>query len=443
MSKVEQILELVREHAQEQNNVKWNSEEDWVSYAGHVFDEDEYCAAVEAVLSGWLIFGKKAREFETTFPAHLGCRYGTLTNSGSSANLLAVAALRSANGYNLPEGAKIITPIVCFPTTLNPILQHGLQPVFVDVTLPDLNLDLDQVEKALEEDPEIAGIMFAHVLGNPPDMDRLMALVDKYNLIFVEDSCDALGSYYKDQKLGSFGHISTCSFFPAHHMTMGEGGFVATDSPKIRKVIASLRDWGRACYCNTAKPGCVVSSTACGNRFKNWFSEAPDIIYDHRYVFDEVGYNLKPLEMQGAIGLQQLKKLPDFESARRKNFNLLTQIFEPYEEYFHVPMATENSDPCWFSYLLTVKESAPFTKQQMVDHLESNRIQTRSYFGGNILYHPGYESIRNEYGNLREQFPVAHLVTSNSFFVGTFIGITEEKMQYIKSVVDEFFEANI
>ena len=440
MTKVEQILELVREHVQERNNTEWVPGQDWVSYSGHVFDEDEYCAAVEAVLTGWLVFGKKAREFETTFPACLGKKHGSLTNSGSSANLLAAAALRSKNGFNLPEGAKIITPIVCFPTTLNPLIQNGFIPVFVDVTLPDLNLNLDQVEEALNNDPDIAGIMFAHVLGNPPDMDRLMRLVDKHSLIFIEDSCDALGSYYDGKKLGSFGHISTCSFFPAHHMTMGEGGFVATDNGNIRKVMASLRDWGRACYCNTAKPGCVVNGTACGNRFRNWLPDADDIVYDHRYVFDEIGYNLKPLEIQGAIGLQQLRKLPDFESARRKNFNLLSEIFAPYEQYFHLPVPTPKADPCWFSYLLTVREDSPFTKQDIVNHLENNRIQTRSYFGGNILYHPGYEHLRGDYGNLREQFPVAHMVTANSFFVGTFIGITEEKMAYIKGVVDKFFE---
>ena len=440
MNELQDILKLVKQYAKKKNDITWDSAKDWVSYSGHVFDEDEYCAAVEAVLTGWLVFGKKAREFETTFPACLGKKHGSLTNSGSSANLLAVAALRSKNGFNLPEGAKIITPIVCFPTTLNPLIQNGFIPVFVDVTLPDLNLNLDQVEEALNNDPDIAGIMFAHVLGNPPDMDRLMRLVDKHSLIFIEDSCDALGSYYDGKKLGSFGHISTCSFFPAHHMTMGEGGFVATDNGNIRKVIASLRDWGRACYCNTAKPGCVVNGTACGNRFRNWLPDADDIVYDHRYVFDEIGYNLKPLEIQGAIGLQQLRKLPDFESARRKNFNLLSEIFAPYEQYFHLPVPTPKADPCWFSYLLTVREDSPFTKQDIVNHLENNRIQTRSYFGGNILYHPGYEHLRGDYGNLREQFPVAHMVTANSFFVGTFIGITEEKMAYIKGVVDKFFE---
>jgi len=443
MNELQDILKLVKQYAKKKNDITWDSAKDWVSYSGHVFDEDEYCAAVEAVLTGWLVFGKKAREFETTFPAYLGKKHGSLTNSGSSANLLAVAALRSKNGFNLPEGAKIITPIVCFPTTLNPLIQNGFTPVFVDVTLPDLNLNLDQVEEALNNDPDIAGIMFAHVLGNPPDMDRLMRLVDKHNLIFIEDSCDALGSYYDGKKLGSFGHISTCSFFPAHHMTMGEGGFVATDNGNIRKVIASLRDWGRACYCNTAKPGCVVNGTACGNRFRNWLPDADDIVYDHRYVFDEIGYNLKPLEMQGAIGLQQLKKLPDFEAARRKNFALLGEIFQPYEQYLHLPVATDKSDPCWFSYLLTVKEDAPFQKQHLVNYLERNRIQTRSYFAGNILYHPGYSEVRSQYEDLKSTFPVAHLVTANSFFLGTFIGITEEKIQYIKTVVDGFFKENI
>ena len=442
MDKKQQILDLVREYTKEQNNVEWNPNKDWVSYSGHVFDEEEYCAAVEAILTSWLIFGKRSREFETTFPSYLGKRHGSLTNSGSSANLLAAAALRSKNGFNLPEGSKIITPIVCFPTTLNPLIQNGFVPVFVDVELPSLNLNLDQVEDTLKNDSDIAGIMFAHVLGNPPDMTRLMELVDKYNLIFIEDSCDALGSYYDGQKLGSFGHISTCSFFPAHHMTMGEGGFVATDNGNIRKVVTSLRDWGRACYCNTAKPGCVVEGTACGNRFRNWLPEAGKVDYDHRYVFDEIGYNLKPLELQAAIGLEQLKKLTNLEAARRKNFRLLNEIFQSYEQYLHLPAATKKSDPCWFGYLLTVRESAPFQKQQLVNYLENNRIQTRSYFAGNILYHPGYSEMAKQYEDLQSEFPIAHLVTTSSFFLGTFIGITEEKIQYIKNVVDKFFKEN-
>jgi CDP-6-deoxy-D-xylo-4-hexulose-3-dehydrase len=271
-------------------------------------------------------------------------------------------------------------------------------------------------------------------------MDRLMALVDIYNLVFLEDSCDALGSFYDGKKLGSYGHISTCSFFPAHHMTMGEGGFIATNDNKIRQVIASIRDWGRACYCNTMKPGNVTEATACGNRFKNWLPGLKEAVYDHRYVFDEIGYNLKPLDLQAAMGLQQLDKLPEMDEARRENYKKLSDIFKPYEKYLHLPVATDKSDPCWFAYLMTVKEDAPFSKQDIVDHLENAKIQTRSYFAGNILTHPGYYHMAGEYGDLDEAFPVAQLVTTNSFFLGTFIGLTDKKMKYIKECVDSFFQ---
>jgi CDP-4-dehydro-6-deoxyglucose reductase, E1 len=438
--KLEQILELVSEYIQEKDNT-WTAGKDWISYSGPHYDEKEYLAAINVLLDGWLVFGENAREYEKQFPAQLGMYYGSLTNSGSSANLLAVTALKSKRSFNLKPGAKFITPVVCFPTTLNPIIQNGFEPVFVDVTLPDLNLDLDQVERILEADPDIKGIIFAHVLGNPPDMRRLMSLVKKYDLIFIEDACDALGSYYDGKKLGSFGHLSTCSFYPAHHMTMGEGGFVATNSKKLAKVVSSLRDWGRACYCNELKPGDVTSGTACGNRFKNWLTGMPEAVYDHRYVYDEIGYNLKPLDLQAAMGLQQLKKLPDLDAARRKNFAILQEIFKPYEKYLHLPQATELSDPCWFAYLLTVKEDAPFDRADIVDYLENEKIQTRSYFAGNILAHPGYRHLAEPYGDLNSMFPVAGLVTTNSFFLGTFIGLTEEKLAYIKKVVDSFFGA--
>lgn len=438
--KLEQILKLVSEFIQEKDNT-WTAGKDWISYSGPHYDEKEYLAAINVLLDGWLVFGENAREYEKQFPAQLGMYYGSLTNSGSSANLLAVTALKSKRSFNLKPGAKFITPVVCFPTTLNPIIQNGFQPVFVDVTLPDLNLDLDQVERILEADPDIKGIIFAHVLGNPPDMRRLMSLVKKYDLIFIEDACDALGSYYDGKKLGSFGHLSTCSFYPAHHMTMGEGGFVATNSKKLAKVVSSLRDWGRACYCNELKPGDVTSGTACGNRFKNWLTGMPEAVYDHRYVFDEIGYNLKPLDLQAAMGLQQLQKLPDLDAARRKNFAIMQEIFKPYEQYLHLPQATEHADPCWFAYLLTVKEDAPFQREDIVDYLENEKIQTRAYFAGNILAHPGYRHLAEPYGDLNSMFPVAGLVTTNTFFLGTYIGLTEEKLAYIKKVVDSFFGA--
>jgi len=342
--------------------------------------------------------------------------------------------------FYMPPGSKFITPVVCFPTTINPLIQAGYEPGFVDVDLPSMNLNLDEVKAELKKDPNIRAITFAHVLGNPPDMDRLMSLVEEYDLNFLEDSCDALGSFYDGKRLGSFGLISTCSFFPAHHMTMGEGGFVATSSGKFRQILASFRDWGRACYCNTSMPGNVTSGTACGNRFGDWLPGAPGANYDHRYVFDEIGYNLKPLDLQAAIGLQQLKKLHDFHEARKVNFDKMTEIFKPYEKYFHLPVATDKADPSWFGYLLTVKEGTGFTRMEFINHLEGNKIQTRSYFSGNILYHPGYQHIAEKYEDLQGQFPNAHKATFNSFFLGTFIGIDDQKLAYIKENVDKFFE---
>ena len=440
--KLEQILDLVSEYINEKHeNETWTAGQDWVSYSGPIFDDSEYIAAVRQMLDGWMIFGKNAREFENQFPAKLGKLYGSLTNSGSSANLLMVATTKSRRfKKRLKDGDKIITPVVCFPTTINPIIQNNLVPVFVDVELPSVNLDLDKVEELLEKDPDIKGIMFAHVLGNPPDMDRLMALVEKYNLVFLEDACDALGSYYDGKKLGSYGDMSTCSFFPAHHMTTGEGGFIATNSQRTRTILASMRDWGRACYCNTRKPGNVTSGTACGNRFKNWLPGLKDAVYDHRYVFDEIGYNLKPLDLQAAMGLQQLKKLPMLDEGRRKNWAKLKAIFEPYSQYFYMPEATAKADPCWFAFLLTIREDAPFSRNDIVNHLEGAKIQTRSYFSGNILAHPGYIHMADDYGNMDETFANAQLVTTNSFFLGTYVGLTDEKIDYIKKIVDSFFE---
>jgi len=433
------ILGMVEKFINEKQEAEtWTPGEDWLSYSGPHFDDAEYVAAIDSLLDGWLIFGGRARQFELEFPEHLGARFGSLTNSGSSANLLAVAAAKSH--FKLKNGDKFITPVVCFPTTINPLIQNGFELVFVDVTLPDLNLDLDQVEALLEEDPEIKGIMFAHVLGNPPDMERLMNIVKRHDLVFIEDACDALGSFYDGKKLGSYGHLSTCSFFPAHHMTMGEGGFVATNNGPLRKSVASFRDWGRGCYCNTGKPGNVIGGTACGNRFQAWFPDLPDFTYDHRYVFENIGYNLKPLELQAAMGLEQLKKLPALDSARRLNHGLLCDVFKPYERYFHLPKATDKSDPNWFAFLLTIREDAPFSRHELVSHLENAKIQTRSYFSGNILYHPGYMHMKEGYGDLKETFKNAHLVTTNSFFLGTFIGITEEKIKYIEQTVQQFFE---
>jgi CDP-6-deoxy-D-xylo-4-hexulose-3-dehydrase len=443
--KLEQILSLVEEYAKENLLDKSWQPGDWINYSGPNFSSMEFREAVSTLLDGWLVFGKKSRLFEETFPSHLGKNFGMLTNSGSSANLLMMQALTSKKSFmkkfHLPAGSKIITPVVCFPTTLNPIIQTGFEPVFVDVDLPSLNLNLDQVEDTLQKDDSIRGIIFAHVLGNPPDMDRLMHLVKKYDLIFLEDSCDAMGSFYDGKKLGSFGLMSSCSFYPAHHMTMGEGGFVATDDPRLRRTLASFRDWGRACYCNEKKPGDVTSGTACGNRFRPWLKSGKDRInYDHRYVFDEIGFNLKPLELQASIGLQQIDKLPEMDAARRRNFDSLNKIFRKYEDYFLLPKKTKKSDPNWFGYLLTVKENSGFSREDFVRHLEKNKIQTRSYFAGNCLYHPAYVEFAEKYNDIKKAFPNAYRATVGSFFLGTFIGVTDKKIKYIEEITDEFFK---
>jgi CDP-6-deoxy-D-xylo-4-hexulose-3-dehydrase len=442
-SKKQAILDLVAEYIKEKReNKTWTAGKDWVQYSGPWFNQDEFTAGVGTLLDEWFILGQKGRDFEQKFAPLLGKKDGIVVNSGSSANLLMVALLKTLRGGALPAGSKFITPVVCFPTTINPLIQNGYKPVFVDVTLPNLNIDLDQVEALLEADTakEIRGLIFAHVLGNPPNMDRIMAIVKKYDLIFLEDTCDALGSTWDGKPLGSFGDISTCSFFPAHHMTMGEGGFVAVNSAKKRMALASLRDWGRACYCNSAKPGNVTEGTACGCRFNSWFKGQEDIIFDHRYVFEEIGYNLKPTEMQAAMGLAQLDKLDEMHARRKHNFKKLYDIFSQYPDYFYLPTTDAKADVSWFGYLVTLKDGTPFTKSQMVDRMEAAKIQTRSYFTGNALFHPAYTELATEYENPREQFPIATKTTLDTFFLGVYPGITDEQLDYIATTVKDFLD---
>jgi len=443
MNKKEEILNLITLYIEEKNkNAKWTPGEDWIQYSGPYFDSKEYTAAIDSLLNGWLILGEKGREFEKKFSKFLGKNDGILVNSGSSANLLMVSLLKTKRGGKLPKGSKFITPVVCFPTTINPLIQCGFEPVFVDVTLPSLNLDLDQVERLLENDvnKEIKGLIFAHVLGNPPDMDRILEIVKKYNLIFLEDSCDALGSTWDNKPLGSFGDVSTCSFFPAHHMTMGEGGFVAVNNARYRMALASLRDWGRACYCNSAKPGNIIGGTACGNRLSNWFKGQDNIIYDHRFVFEEIGFNLKPTEMQAAMGLVQLDKLDEMHSKRKSNFKRMYDIFKKYEQWVYLPEALPQADPSWFGFLITLKDNCIFEKNDLVEHLENAKIQTRSYFTGNALFHPAYEELAANYENPKEQFPIATKSSKDTFFMGVYPCLTEEQLDYIETVVDKFFQ---
>ena len=415
---------------------KWEPGKDMVKYAGPYFDSNEITAAVDSLLDGWLVMGYKCMRFEKLFPKYFGKEYGVLTNSGSSSNLLMMAALKSKRTFEFPDGTKVLTPIAGFPTTLNPILQHRMEPIFVDIEQESLNLDLDQVEEKLNKHPDCKVITFAHVLGNPPNMDRLMDLVRKHSLILLEDCCDALGSTYDDVPLGSFGEMASCSFYPAHHMTMGEGGFVSCREEYMETVVRSFREWGRGCYCVGPKANALKCGT-CNKRFSEWIPSLPGEIFDHKYVYEEIGYNLKPIELQGAMGLEQLKKLDKIHELRRRNYSLLFKIYEKYEEFFHLPRPTAKSNPSWFAFPITIKKDAPFKRNDLVDYLEESKIQTRTYFGGNIMLQPGYDHIMDpQYA--KSDFPVATHVMLNTFFHGTSPVITEEQIKYIGEVVDGF-----
>jgi CDP-6-deoxy-D-xylo-4-hexulose-3-dehydrase len=349
-----------------------------------------------------------------------------------------MSALTSKRLYNLPKGTKVITPIAGFPTTINPIFQLGFEPLFVDIDLDTLNLNLDQVEEQAKLGAKV--ITFAHVLGNPPNMERLMQIVKQYNLILLEDCCDALGSTYNGTPLGSFGDFASCSFYPAHHITMGEGGFVACNTQQQEIVARSFREWGRGCYCVGIKAN-LLKNGSCGNRFSNWLPSLPDEIFDHKYVYDEIGYNLKPIEIQAAMGLEQIKKLPEIAELRKRNHARLISIFKPHEDNFILPTATTNSDPNWFAFALTIKDGAMFKRSDIVNYLETNKIQTRPYFAGNIMLQPAYEGMM-PHEDVIKRFPVSRKITTDTFFLGTSPVITTQQLDYIEEVVTSFFKQN-
>jgi CDP-6-deoxy-D-xylo-4-hexulose-3-dehydrase len=436
---MDEILKLVEQYIKEKDSQKtWKAGEDWVQYSGPYFTHDEYVRAVKTLLSGWLVLGAEANKFETKFPKLLGKDYGLFVNSGSSANLLMLLALTSKRGRNLPKGTKVITPIAGFPTTINPILQIGFQPVFVDIELDTLNLDLDAVERACQEHPDARVITFAHVLGNPPNMDRLMEIIEKYNLILLEDCCDALGSTYDGKKLGSFGEMASCSFYPAHHMTTGEGGFVAIKDEATERIVRSFREWGRGCYCIGKQN--LLEKGSCGCRFSAWVKSLPDYLFDHKYVYEEIGYNLKPIELQASIGLAQMEKLPEIGQKRRENYDALFKAFSKYEQFFHLHKAQPKSDPDWFAFPVTVKDGAPFKRSDICQFFESHMIQTRPYFAGNIMLQPAYEGLYDTQ-EVITKFPVARKVTTDTFFLGTSPVIDKQKTDYIAYILDYFISA--
>lgn len=431
------ILELIKVYIQEKHkSKKWEAGKDWVQYAGPFFTEDEYIAAVKSLLNEWLVLGQDAITFEEAFPKLINKKYGIVTNSGSSSNLIMMMSMTSRRLFNFKKGTKVITPIAGFPTTINPIFQAGFEPVFVDIDLDSLNLNLDQVEIAARNGAKI--ITFAHVLGNPPNMDRLMNIIKEYNLILLEDCCDALGSTYNGKPLGEFGEFASFSFYPAHHMTMGEGGFVACNT-KLQEIVArSFREWGRGCFC-VGKKANLLKNGSCSKRFSNWIPELPDEIFDHKYIYDEIGYNLKPIELQTSIGLEQIKKLPLIHSKRKENHKELYNSFKPYEEFFILPNATEKADPSWFAFAITIKNNAPFKRKDIVEYLENAKIQTRPYFAGNIMLQPAYDGLMNK-NEVINNYPNARKVTTDTFFLGTSPVISLEQINYIKNTVDNFIK---
>ena len=435
-NKLQNILKLVDEYITEKHSQKkWEAGKDWVQYSGPYFTSDEYIRSIESLLSEWLVLGEDAIKFERKFPKFFGKRNGILTNSGSSANLLMMLAMTSKKLHNFPKGTKVITPIAGFPTTLNPIYQVGFEPVFVDIDLDTLNLDLNQVEQAAR-DTDAKIITFAHVLGNPPNMDRLMEIIDRYNLILLEDCCDALGSTYDGKELGSFGDMASCSFYPAHHITMGEGGFVSTNTLEEERVVRSFREWGRDCYC-VGKAANLLKNGTCKARFTNWLPSLPDYVFDHKYVYGEIGYNLKPIELQASMGLAQIEKLDEIHARRRENYKLLFNIFSKYENHFHLPRPTEKSNPSWFAFPLTIRDDSPFSRWDFVNFLEDAKIQTRQYFGGNIMLNPGYTHLIDS-KKVIEDYPVSRKITTDTLFLGTSPVLQSEQIEYVELQVDKF-----
>jgi len=428
-----EILERVAElYKLRENNKKFIPGETKVNYAGRVFDEKEMVAVVDSALDFWLTLGPKGVQFCNEFKSYLGINYSLVTNSGSSSNLIAVTALCSNNIKNpMKPGDEVITTAMTFPTTLAPIIQNGLVPVFIDIEEDTYNIDASKIEEAITD--KTRAIMFAHTLGNPAEIDKIMDIAKRYNLYVIEDTCDALDSKYDGKLCGTFGDFSTYSFYAAHHMTMGEGGAICTNSPKLYRTALSIRDWGRACFCQTGE---ADPKGACGHRFDMKFEGLPDG-YDHKYVYNNIGYNLKPLDIQCAMGIEQLKKLPSFSEKRKHNFKVLYNCFKQYEDKFILPRALPKAEPSWFAIPITVRENAGFNKKDFVTYLESKKIETRMLFAGNILKQPGYNSISHRVvGNLKN----TDQVLNRTFFLGVYPGMTDDKLEYMIKIINSFFE---
>lgn len=442
------VVESAKEYFNEIKKNKFSQEEKkYIPASGKVLDEEDLANLIEASLDMWLTCGRFNDEFEKEFAKFMGTKYALTTNSGSSANLLAVSSLTShkLGERQLKKGDEVITVAAGFPTTVNPIVQNGLVPVFVDVELETYNIDARKIEEAISE--KTKAIIVAHTLGNPFDLEKIQQIAKKYNLWLIEDNCDALGATYNGQKTGTFGDIATFSFYPAHHITMGEGGALITNNPQLYRIIMSYRDWGRDCWC---KPG--VDNT-CKNRFNMQLGNLP-FGYDHKYTYSHLGYNLKITDFQASIGLSQLKKLPQFLEKRKENANYLLQKLEDLQEYLILPKVSQNAQSSWFGFLLSVKENPKYSKQELVKYLEENGIGTRQLFAGNMLRQPMFveNEIELKIGNskiinskdLNEQhyklLPNTDFIMNNTFWVGVYPALNKKDLDKTSLIMHKYFQ---
>ena len=433
-----QILQLTREYYNEVHKTSkvFEPGKSFVNYGGRYFNDEEMVNLVDSSLDFWLTAGPWAHKFETRLAKWLGVKHCALTNSGSSANLLAFYTLTSPKlgDKRIKKGDEVITVACGFPTTVTPIIQYGAVPVFVDITIPEYDIDVTRLEEAFSD--KTKAVMIAHSLGNPFNLEAVKAFCDKHGLWLVEDNCDALGSEYTidgvTKKTGTWGHIGTSSFYPPHHMTMGEGGAVYTDDAELDKIVRSFRDWGRDCWCI----GGVDNTCKC--RFTGKFGELP-AGYDHKYVYSHFGFNLKVTDMQAAIGCAQLEKLDYIVEARRRNFKILREGLEGTEGLI-LPEPIKNSDPSWFGFLISVKADAGFTRNQLSEYLESKKIQTRNLFAGNLVKHPAFDEMRSTGKGFRivGELKNTDFVMTNTFWIGVYPGMTEEMLQYMISTIKEF-----
>jgi CDP-6-deoxy-D-xylo-4-hexulose-3-dehydrase len=425
----QQILDLsARYFAEAFPASEFKPGESAVPVSGKVIDGGDLSSVVDSALDCWFTTGRFAEEFERKLARFAGVRCASLVNSGSSANLLAVSALTSPKlgDRRLKPGDEVITVAAGFPTTINPILQNRLVPVFVDVTLPSYEIDAGQLDAALSD--RTRAIIIAHTLGNVFDLDAVTEFARKHTLWLIEDCCDALGSTWKGRKVGTFGDIATLSFYPAHHITMGEGGAVLTNRPDLQVLIESFRDWGRDCWCHPGK------DNTCGKRF-DWQLGSLPCGYDHKYTYSHIGYNLKATDMQAALGLSQIEKLPGFIERRKENFRILTAALKPAEEYLLLPEATHGSDPSWFGFPIGVREGASFTREELIRALDAKKIATRLLFGGNLLRQPAYEGC--EY-RVIGKLPNTDYVMNNVFWIGVYPGLTKPMLDYVAETIIHF-----